>query len=58
MRVGDLIKLKQYCRNSDRWAAIIEVPIGLECVKIMYFDTGEISTALKNNIKVISRIAQ
>jgi len=55
VRVGDLIKLKQYCRNSDRWAAIIEVPIGLECVKIMYFDTGEISTAVKSNVTVISK---
>ena len=58
MRVGDLIKLKEYCRNSDRWAAIIEVPNGLDCVKIMYLDTGEISNALKNNIKVISSIMQ
>ena len=54
MKVGDLVKLKKHCRDSDRWATIVSVPDALRCVKIVFFDTGEKVSALKSNIEVIS----
>ena len=54
MKVGDLVKLKKHCRDSDRWATIVSVPYALQCVKIVFFDTGEKVSALKSNIEVIS----
>ena len=50
MKVGDLIRLKTPNENSRRWATVIEYPSGLHCMKIMFFDNGEILSALKSNI--------
>tara|TARA_B100000214_G_scaffold320240_1_gene255307 strand:+ start:799 stop:975 length:177 start_codon:yes stop_codon:yes gene_type:complete len=55
MKVGDLIKLKQHCKDSDRWATIVAAPFNLHCVKIMYLDNGEIVSAIKSNVTVISK---
>jgi hypothetical protein len=54
MKVGDLVKLKRWCRNSDRWAIITEAPDCLNCAKIIFLDDGSIESALKNNLEVIS----
>ena len=50
MKVGDLVALKEWCKNSGRPAIITEVPQYLRCVKIMMLDTFEISSALKTNL--------
>lgn len=57
MKLGDLVRLRPHCRDSDRLAMIIEMPAksyGLSTVKIMFFDTGTRTPATKNNLEVIS----
>ena len=56
MKVGDLVTPKDYCKNSGRLAVIVEAPAEswrLDCVKIMYPDTCECATALKENLEVV-----
>lgn len=50
MEVGDIVMLKEWCKDSGRAAIITEVPQYLHCVKIMMLDTFEICTALKTNL--------
>ena len=57
MKVGDLVKLRPHCRDSDRLAMIVEMPTksyGLNCVKIMFLDNGKKTPATKNNLEIIS----
>jgi len=54
MRVGDLVELEQWCKNKGRRGIVIEAKEYLGCVKIRYLDTGEISTLLRDNFKVLS----
>jgi hypothetical protein len=54
MKVGDMVKTKKYCLNSERYAIIIEVPEYLSCVKILYTDKGEVTNALILNLEIIS----
>jgi hypothetical protein len=53
MNVGDLVELESWCKNKFRKAIVVEVPEYLSCVKIVYLDTGEISNALNENLKVL-----
>ena len=54
MKVGDLVEIEKWCKNKYRKAIIMEVPEHLTCVKIVYLDTGEISNALNEDLKVLS----
>jgi len=54
MKVGDLVEIEKWCKNKFRKAIVVEVPEYLSCVKIVYWDTGEISNALIANLKVLS----
>ena len=57
MKVGDLVKLRPHCRDSDRLAMIVEMPnttFALNCVKIMFLDSGTKTPATKNNLELIS----
>ena len=54
MKVGDLVEIEKWCKNKFRKAIVVEVPEYLSCVKIAYWDTGEISNALIANLKVLS----
>jgi hypothetical protein len=54
MNVGDLVEIEKWCENKGRRAIVIEVPEYLGCVKIRYLDTGESSSALTDNLKVLS----
>jgi len=54
MKVGDLVQIEKWCKNKFRKAIVVEVPEYLSCVKIAYLDTGEISNALNENLKVLS----
>ena len=56
MSKGDLVKLKEYCRDSNRFAVVVNSPDDLNCVKIMFLDSGQLVSALKDNVKVISRL--
>ena len=57
MKIGDLVKLKQCCRDSDRWATVVAVPYGLKCVKIVFMDTGVKISALISNLEVYNELA-
>ena len=53
MKVGDLVEIEKWCKNKGRRAIVTEVPQYLNVVKIVYLDTGEISNALNENLKVL-----
>ena len=54
MSVGDLVKLKDYCAKSGRLALVISVPDEIKCCKIVFIDSWEITSALKNNVESVS----
>jgi hypothetical protein len=54
VKVGDLVEIEKWCKNKFRKAIVIEVPEYMGCVKIRYLDTGESSSALTDNLKVLS----
>ena len=57
MKVGDLVRLKEHCKQSGRLAVVVELPdasFGLHCVKIMFFDNPIRIPATKNNLEVLS----
>ena len=56
MKVGDLVTLKDHCKDSGRLAVIVEAVVEswrLDCVKIMHPDTCERSIAKIANLEVI-----
>ena len=56
MKVGDLVEIEKWCKNKGRRAIVTEVPEYLDCVKIVYLDTGEISNPLKLNLILLSSV--
>ena len=54
MKVGDLVEIEKWCKNKGRRGIVTEVPQYLNVVKMVYLDTGESTTALKENLKVLS----
>lgn len=54
MEVGDLVTLKNWCKDSGRFATVVETPQYLDCVKIVFLDDGKIVSALIENLEVIS----
>lgn len=50
MEKGDLVMLKEWCKDTGRTAIITEVPPDFECVKILFLDIFEIGIALKTNV--------
>ena len=54
MNIGDLVQLESWCKNKGRRAIVIEAVEYLGCVKIRYLDTGEASSALRDNLRVLS----
>jgi len=56
VKIGDLVKLMQHCRDSDRLAMVVETPqeLGLNCVKIVFLDNGTKTPATKNNLELVS----
>ena len=55
MKVGDLVVIKGYCRESGRMAIVVEVPFWeTKAIKIRYTDTNEISAALTTNLELVS----
>ena len=52
MKAGDLVRIKEYCRKGGTLAIIVErFNSG---VKILELDTGRITSAIKQNLEVIS----
>ena len=54
MKVGDLIQIESWCKNKGRRGIVIEAVEYLGCVKVRYLDTGELSSVLRDNLKVLS----
>ena len=54
MKVGDLVEIEKWCKNKGRRGIVIEAREYLGCVKIRYLDTGDLSSVLKDNLKVLS----
>ncbi len=54
MKVGDLVEIEKWCKNKGRRGIVIEVPEYLGCVKIRYLDTGDLSSVMRDNLKVLS----
>ena len=54
MNVGDLVEIEKWCKNKGRRGIVTEVPQYLNVVKLVYLDTGEGTTAMKENLKVLS----
>ena len=54
MKVGDLVEMEKWCKNKGRRGIVIEAHEFMGCVKIRYLDTGEISSPLTDNLKVLS----
>ena len=52
MKVGDLVRLKEFCRDSGRLALL--VVLHRSFAKIMFVDSGQHEGALKANLEVIS----
>ena len=54
MKAGDLVQLESWCKNKGRRGIVIEAVEYMGCVKIRYLDTGELSSALRDNLRVLS----
>ena len=54
MKVGDLVEIEKWCKNKGRRGIVTEVPQYLNVVKMVYLDTGESTTAMKENLKGLS----
>jgi hypothetical protein len=54
MKVGDLVEIEKWCKNKGRRGIVVEAIEYMGCVKIRYLDTGAPSSALRDNLKVIS----
>ena len=56
MKVGDLVEIEKWCKNKGRRGIVTEVPEYLSCVKLIYLDTGEGTTAMKDNLILLSSV--
>jgi len=54
VKVGDLVEIEKWCKNKGRRGIVVEAIEYMGCVKIRYLDTGEPSSALRDNLKVLS----
>ena len=54
MSVGDLVEIEKWCKNKGRRGIVLEAEEYMGCVKIRYLDTGEFSSVIKDNLKVLS----
>ena len=50
MNRGDLVKLKPYCRDSDRIAIMLDEDYDYCSCRIAFADTGEKVIAFKTNL--------
>ena len=56
MKVGDLVEIQKWCKNKGRRGIVTEVPEYLSCVKLIYLDTAEITTAMIDNLILSSSV--
>ena len=56
MKVGDLVEIQKWCKNKGRRGIVTEVPEYLSCVKLIYLDTAETTTAMIDNLILLSSV--
>lgn len=56
MKVGDLVQIQKWCKNKYKVGFVIEAPDSLNCAKVMLQETGEIISAIKGNLILISSL--
>jgi hypothetical protein len=56
MKIGDLVEIQKWCKNKGRRGIVTEVPEYLSCVKLIYLDTAEITTAMIDNLILLSSV--
>ena len=52
MKAGDLVRIKEYCRKGGTLAIVVEQYNN--GVKILELDTGCITSAIKQNLELVS----
>ena len=52
MKVGDLVRIKEYCHQGGCLAVVVEE--WSVAVKMLNLETGSVKPALKNNLELIS----
>ena len=55
MKVGDLVRIKKYCRDGGELAIVVEAPNIIKCVKIALMNTGKIYGSLVANLEVVCK---
>jgi len=50
MKVGDMVTLSDWCKDSGKTFIITEIPLYIHCVKIMNVETFQFFSATKDNI--------
>ena len=56
MQIGDLVEIQKWCMNKGRRGIVTEVPEYLNCVKLIYLDTAETTTAMIDNLILLSSV--
>jgi hypothetical protein len=57
MKVGDLVKARDYCNNSHRMAIIVEKPERFNVAKFRYVDNLELGLSTIENLEIVSDAA-
>jgi hypothetical protein len=50
MKVGDMVTLKDWCKDGGKTFIITEIPVYINSVKIMNIETFQFFSATKDNI--------
>ncbi len=53
LKIGDVVRIKEYCIDGGRQAIIIDNKRGRIHVLIAYFDTGEARFVYRLNLEVV-----
>ena len=53
MKVGDLVRIKSYCKAGGELAIVVETPNVINCVKIALVNTGKILGSLVSNLEAV-----
>ncbi len=52
MKIGDLVRIREYCSQGGCLAVIVEE--WSVAVKVLNLETGSVKPALKNNLELVS----
>ena len=54
MKIGNLVRIRAYCKHGGNLAIVVEAPNCIKCVKIVLTKSGERISSLTSNLEVIS----